>query len=188
MKGFKGDFMTLNELMRVTSYKNLKLEIWGNVTAYNLAFGAESDESESYYPSLIDTLYLTTKTSRGHYDDKKERLHVILKRFVQHELSHTVKRVVSDVTCLDKEPLLIVSVTIDDVSAYKQLKQDLMKGGICMKRIHARDIKNKRFKDGYDSLLYAVLLQAAEDNDQEFLSSRFALDLYHYLMSRPKYY
>ena len=63
-----------------------------------------------------------------------------------------------------------------------------MKGVAIMKRIHARDIKTKRFKDGYDCLLYALLLQAAEDNDREFLGSRFALSLYHYLMNRPKYY
>lgn len=57
-----------------------------------------------------------------------------------------------------------------------------------MKRIHARDIKNRRFKSGYDNLLYAVLIQAIEDNDREFLHSRFALTLYYYLMDRPKFY
>lgn len=63
-----------------------------------------------------------------------------------------------------------------------------MKGGNLMKRIHARDIKNRRFKNGYDNLLYAMLIQAVEDNDREFLHSRFALNIYQYLMMQPKFY
>lgn len=56
------------------------------------------------------------------------------------------------------------------------------------KRLHARDIKVRRFKDGYDSLLYAILIQAVEDKDREFLHSRFALNIYQYLMLQPKFY
>lgn len=114
--------MTLKDLMNVVSYENLCIEVWGNVTAYNLVFGSENDENESYYPTLIDTLWITAKTSSGNYDDLAERKHIVLKRFIQWNLSNTVTYVTSEVTALDNRPLLRIRVMIDDVSAYKEEK------------------------------------------------------------------
>ena len=61
----------------------------------------------------------------------------------------------------------------------------------------AKDIKNARFVDPWDNLLYAILLQAAVDskgdkygvhcqsNAAKFLQSDTARDWWDYLKSRP---
>lgn len=62
-----------------------------------------------------------------------------------------------------------------------------------------RDVKTNRFKDPFDNLLYAILLQAATDSKGDkwgvhckadadrFLQSETARDWWEYLKTRPMY-